>query len=352
MTNFLVLGSGCGGNFWFNPNITISTGLLNAAQSTTISVKVTNTAGESVRLNHVQVTVCAFNTLHSFNSTSILPSLTSGNGLNWDNVFPFPTDVVIPAGGSFTVPLNWTPQTGDIHHFDNVAGAAFENITKTSLHACIFANCSGSFPPVMTGAVTDDGTALSWNSAAFGTFCTDTHHGQHNVSLHRLASQLHIAIPFYAGLAGGRKSGIAKVFLREATFNPRTDPELLDMIQRAGLGALPIQPAPTPARVAGLTRFRGAMQRLEEGLSEAAGEIKEGVEHLMGHWADEDDENDPQTPRNVLTLDLSPNSLMPLLLKVAVDKGDPVGAVHVFDVVQSNSDGTRGGFRLATINAP
>ena len=41
-------------------------------------------------------------------------------------------------------------------------GAAFENLPKTSLHCCIFANCTGSFPPVNTGAVTDDGALVNW----------------------------------------------------------------------------------------------------------------------------------------------------------------------------------------------
>jgi hypothetical protein len=353
MSNFLVLGPGCGGNFWVNPNIMISTGIFNVAQPTTISVSISNNSGEQVRVNGVQVTVCAWNTMHGFNSASILPSLQSGNGLSWDNVFPFPNDVVLPPNGTTTISLpSWTPQASDIHHFDNVPGAAFENITKTSLHCCIFANCLGSFPPVNTGAVTDDGALVTWSNAVVGNFCADTHHGQHNISLHRLVNQRRITIPFYAGLAGEREIGSANVFLREIIFDPRTDAVTMDLIQRAGLGALPVQAAPVPATGAGLARFRSVAKRVEEKVEEVADEIKEGIEHLAGHWSYEDDENDSQTPQSVLTLNLSANELHPLLLKVAFDKDDPVGAVHVFDVVQANSDGSRGGFRLATINAP
>ncbi len=353
MTDFLVLGPGCGGNFWFNGNIAISTGVLNVGQPTTISITVKNTDDVPVRLNDVQATVCAFNTMHSFNSAAILPSLQLTNPLVWDNTFPFPNDLVIAAGGSTTVQLPaWTPQASDIHHFDNVPGAAFENLPKTSLHVCIFANCTGSFPPVNTGAVTDDGALVNWNSAVSGSFCSDTHHGQLNTSLHRLSNQFHMSIPFYAGSAGEREIGKAKVFLREVAFDASAQPELMAMIKRAGFGALPIQPAAVPARVAGLARFRGVVERVKEKLSEVADEIKEGAEHLIGHWAYEDDENDPQTPRSVLTLNLTANALQPLLLKVAVDKDDAVGTVHVFDVVQANANGTRGGFRLATINAP
>ncbi len=353
MSNFLVLGPGCGGNFWVNPNIVISTGVLNVLQPTAISVRITNNSGERVRLNSVQATVCAWNTTHGFNSASILPSLQSGNGLTWDNVFPFPNDVVIPPGGTTTISLpSWTPQASDIHHFDNVPGAAFENITKTNLHACIFANCSGSWPPVQTGQVTDDGALVTWSSAVVGNFCADTHHGQHNTSLHRLANQRSITIPFYAGLAGEFEGGSAEIFLREIVFDPIADPALMDMIQRAGFGALPLQPAPLPARVAGLARFRSVLERVEEKVEEVADEVKEGIEHLLGNKPYEDDEDDLQVLQSVLTLGLNANELHPLLLKVAVDKDDPVGAIHVFDVVQANSDGTRGGFRLATINAP
>jgi hypothetical protein len=91
-TNFLKIdNNGCASGYWNNPNISISTGVLNVGQASTISVTVHNTSTtEPVRLNHVQVTVCALNTMHGFNATAILPSLRSGNGLAFDNVFNFP----------------------------------------------------------------------------------------------------------------------------------------------------------------------------------------------------------------------------------------------------------------------
>jgi hypothetical protein len=101
------------------------------------------------------------------------------------------------------------------------------------------------------------------------------------------------------------------------------------MIGRAGLDGLPIQPAPVPARVAGIARFPGVGERIEQKAEEIVKEAREGLEHLRGHWADQDDESDPGTPRNVLTLNLAPGELQPLLLKVALDKDDPLGAVHV-----------------------
>jgi hypothetical protein len=104
--------------------------------------------------------------------------------------------------------------------------------------------------------------------------------------------------------------------------------------------------------VAGLARFRGIEERAKEKIAEVAGEVREGVEHLFGHWAYEDDEKDPATPRNVLTLEFTGRALHPLLLKVAVDKDDPIGAVHIFEVIQANTGGTQGGFRLATVHAP
>jgi hypothetical protein len=104
--------------------------------------------------------------------------------------------------------------------------------------------------------------------------------------------------------------------------------------------------------VAGIARFRSFVERIEQKPEEIVDQAREAVEHLRGHWACEDDEGDPGTPRNVVTLQLAPGEQQPLPLKVAFDKDDPLGAVHVFDVVQLNQDGTRGGFRLATINTP
>jgi hypothetical protein len=97
---------------------------------------------------------------------------------------------------------------------------------------------------------------------------------------------------------------------------------------------------------------RSVVGRIEQKVEEIVDEGCEVLEHLRGHWSDEDDESDPGTPRNVVALRFAPGELQRLQLKVALDKEEPLGAVHVFDVVQLNQDGTRGGFRLATINTP
>jgi hypothetical protein len=143
-----------------------------------------------------------------------------------------------------------------------------------------------------------------------------------------------------------------KVFVREPVFDPQAHRGVVEMIRLAGLDHLPIQPALLPARVAGIARFRSAVERIEQKVEEIVDEGREALKHLRGHWSDEDDESDPATPRNVVTLQLARGELKPLLLKVALDKDEPLGVVHVFDVVQLNQDGTRGGFRLATINTP
>lgn len=329
MTNFLQIGPGCSGNFWTNPNITASTGMLNVARPAVISIVVRNTGGERVRINAVQATVCAWNTLHSFNSASILPSLAMHNGLTWDNVFPFPDDVVLQPGGSVAIELpSWTPQSSDIHHFDSVPGAAFEDLTKTNLHACVFANCLGSHPPVMTGEVIDDGARINWGNVVGATnFCADTHHGQHNLSLQRLKTQMkRITVPFYAGLGVGQTSSEARVSVTQVRFDPKRHPAIVEMIERDGLAELPVHVAERPATVAGLARFRSEPGR------DGEGEFGEGVS--------------PQ-----LDLKLSPMELVPLMLKLEADAGE-TGAVHIFDVVQVNSDDTKGGFRLAAICVP
>jgi len=87
-----------------------------------------------------------------------------------------------------------------------------------------------------------------------------------------------------------------KVFLREQVFEPQADQSLVGMIRRAALDGLPIQPAPVPARVAGIARFRGVGERIEQKPEEIVKEAREGLEHLRGHWANQDDERNPGTP--------------------------------------------------------
>lgn len=355
MTDFLRVGPGCGGTFWNNLNIGISTGNLNVGQPTTISVTVTNVGTENVRVNGVQATVCALNTITGFNSATILPSLTGPNlnRLEFDNVGPFPNpnDIVIAPNGSQPIPLpQWTPTANDIHHFDNVPGAAFDLPQKLTLHACVFANCLGSWPPVQTGQVTDDGQLFNWNSIS-NNFCSDTHHGQHNTTLHRLANQRIMVVPFYAGMMGEGRLVPLKLTVAEVAQHGTVDPAILDAIQRAGLGGLPIAAATTPAKTAGIAEFRGVAERIRHIFEEIGDEIHETFEHLRGNLGFEDDETDDPAPRPVREVRVVPTEAHPLLLKVEFDAGEPVGTVHVFDVTQEDSSGTRGGYRLATVLA-
>jgi hypothetical protein len=355
MTDFLKIGTGCQGVFWNSANISISTGNLNVNQPTTISVSIQNAGPETVRVNGVQATVCAFNTLHGFNSSSILPSLTGPNLnlLEFDNVFPFPSDVVIPPGGS-SPPIalpQWTPTSSDIHHFDNIPGAAFDLPQKLTLHACVFANCFGSWPPVDTGQVTDDGQFFNWNSVS-DSFCSDTHHTQHNTTLHRLANQRRLVVPFYSGVFGEGRLAPIKMTVIEVSQANGIDPEVLEKIQQAGLGGLPIAPATQPAKVAGVAEFRAVAERIRHLFEEIGDEIHEGFEHLRGNLGFEDDETDNPSPQPVREVRVIPGELHPLLLKAEFDPGEPFGTVHVFDVAQEDGDGTRGGYRIATVNTP
>jgi hypothetical protein len=357
-TNYLVLGPGCSGDFWNNPNIKISTGVLNAGHAATIKLTIQNTNERfEVRVNHAEAIVCALNTMNHFTADTILPSLRPPfvNPLVVRNdKSPFPDDLTIAPAGSIVVTLGpWTPTGFDLDYFDNT-GTFLDPKSKKDLHACVFAFCNGSWPPPSDDTTPGnfDGTAVNWATFDDYTFCADQHHGQHNTTLHRTLNQSALTVPFYAGIAGGRDGDIAKVFQRERAFDPQVHRDLVEMISLAGLDSLPIQPALLPARVAGIARFRSTVERIDQKVEEIVNEAREALEHLQGHWADEDEESDPGTPRNVVTLQLAPGKLQPLLLKVALDKDDPLGAVHVFDVVQLNKDGTRGGFRLATINTP
>lgn len=341
---------GCVDNYWLNPNIKIMTGGFSINQPSTIKITVHNHSFQNMQLNLVEATVCALNTIHGFNTDSILPSLAvSPNKLSFEG-----PDLITSSTQDYTLGP-WTPTQEDGDYLAGLRGAVFDKtIDGIDLHVCVFAVCTGQ---QLNG--TSDGTFPNWGVVG-DKFCTDRHHGQLNTTLHRTQNKLTATVAFFAGLGpgrgggggGGGGGGNAKVFLREQVFDPQAHQGLVEMIRLAGLVDLPIQPAPVPARVAGIARFRSVGERIEQKAEEILDEAREVLEHLRGHWADEDDEGDPGTPRNVVTLQLAPGELKPLLLKVAFDKDDPLGAVHVFDVVQLNQDGTRGGFRLATINTP
>jgi hypothetical protein len=300
------------------------------------------------------------NTSSDFNSKSILPSLRgSPNPLVFSYVsdadrtyWLAPGQSTIPPGRTPIVLGSWTPTAADIDVFKSVDGWEFEQDVSQDLHVCVLAQCDGSLPPSSDGTA-NDGKVGDWADLALAStsFCADIHHAQLNTTLHRTLSKNALTLPFYAGIGPQKREqgGTTKVFLREEAFEPQADHGLVEMIRRAGLGGLPIQPAIVPARVAGIARFRSAAKRIEQRAEEITHEV---LEHLRGRWAEEDDESNPGTPRNVLTLQLAPGELLPLLMKVAFDKDDPLGTVHVFDVIQLNQDGTRGGFRLATIHTP
>lgn len=367
MSNFLVLGPGCSANFWIPPDfkkptatgIAVSPSVFKVGIPSEISLIIANTGQfQTALVNNAQAVVCALNTSHDFNPNLILPSLKTLNPLNLINsakdksgagqIAPGgrsnpPGD---PSGGPFIIVGRFTPTDADLAFLASVPGAAFEG-TNRDLHCCVLANCVGSAPPsddttlITEGAIVDWATALGLGSMGF---CSDTHHAQFNTTLARTLNNNSLTVKFFAGVGPQkREDGPTKVFLREQVFEPQADQGLVEMIRRAGLDGLPIQPALVPARVAGIARFKA------EGIVE---EAREALEHLRGHWADEDDESDSGTPRNVLRLQLAPGEVQPLLVKVAFDRDDPLGAVHVFDVIQLNEDGTRGGFRLATIHTP
>jgi hypothetical protein len=371
----------CAVNFWSNPNIQVSGGMFTVDQQARISLIVHNTgitpngpSYQPARVNGVQAVVCALNTHPGFDPRLILPSLRNSVPLVWRNK---PDDRTYdlqngqstePPSYPYIVLPPWTPTAEDVAFFEHIPGVAFglppffgDLSIREDLHVCVYANCNGSCAPANEPVpdAQEDGKPLEtisdWDKAlagGSGSFCSDRHHGQLNTTLARTMNKNALTLRFYSGVGKLEKRGTVKVFLREQVFEPQADQGLVEMIRRAGLTSLPIQPALVPARVAGIARFPSVAERIEQKAEEIVDEAREAFEHLRGHWADEDDESDPGTPRNVLTLQLAPGELQPLLMRVAFDKDDPLGTVHVFDVIQLNQDGTRGGFRLATIHTP
>src|SRR5205085_12315034 len=145
MTDFLQIGPmRCQSGMWNNPKISINGGSFNVGIPSQISVDVQNSATQPIRLDEVQVVVCAAITGQGFMPASIVPSMVTpnGNGVIWQT----PGGLQIPAGASQAVPISWTPLSNDMSAFEGVAGAMWE-LTGTFegiLHACVFVSCSGT----------------------------------------------------------------------------------------------------------------------------------------------------------------------------------------------------------------
>jgi hypothetical protein len=350
MTDFLVMNANkCNGQPWLNPNISVNTGTFNAGKPSNISLTVSNFGPEPVRLNSLRATVCAANTLHGFNAQSILPSLRNSNPLLYDNVFPFPApDYIIPPGGSQTVTLpTWTPTGADVNSFANVAGTLFDDpLTKLSLHACIFASCSGSWPATRSdppGAVTDDGSLISWNNAAFKNFCNDVHHAQRNVVVKRLKGQMIAKIAFLSGSCSSEDME-ARVRVREVPFSMEEHRDLQEMIRSAGLPHESLAPAEFPAASISIAELTPDAGRVSTAGRSLIFSFLAFFRAILGLPPAE-----PVEGRKVESARFKPMELRPFALSIQPDPEDRAGTVRLFDIVQSNNDGTRGGLRVVTV---
>ncbi|WP_406854509.1 hypothetical protein ABEG18_18420 [Alsobacter sp. KACC 23698] len=350
MTDFLVMNANkCNGQHWRNPNISVSTGMFNAGQPSNISLTVRNFGPQAVRLNSLRATVCAANTLHGFNAQSILPSLRNSNPLIYDNVFPFPLpDYILPPGGSQTVTLPaWTPTGADVNSFANVAGTLFDDpVTKLSLHACIFASCSGSWPATRSdppGAVTDDGALINWTNAVFNNFCNDVHHAQRNVVVKRLKGQGFSKIAFLSG-SSSSKDMEARLRVRETPFSKEEHVDLLDTLRSAGHPAEDLFPAEFPAASISIGEMSPQQGHVGAAWRVLLASVLAFLRAMLGHSRAE-----PIEERRSESVRFAPMELRPFALTIRPDPDDKPGTVRIFDVVQFNDDETQGGLRVVCV---
>ncbi len=107
-----------------------------------------------------------------------------------------------------------------------------------------------------------------------------------------------------------------------------------------------MQPATSDPRDFGLHKYS---PRCEGYLAEIICEAEECFEDLI-----ETVEGRPDCERHGrrIKLNLPPNGLQPLLLQIEIDGGEPVGTVHVFDIVQTETSGRRGGIRVGAVVIP
>lgn len=311
----------CAPDYWVNTNIEVSTfpsmapGITVGSQAA-IQVNVNNnSASDTVTPIALQWVACALNTASGLTAAGIMPSLKP-NGRSLALGQPLP-----PHSGTFAT-ASWIPPASDFQYFFGSSSPwVWEDLQHTKLHVCVFANVYGTDS---NGA--PDGTSIpDWTAmgAISGNFCADPHHGQLNTVLQKVSGQMpRVHVPFFAGAAGKELESPAQISVLERRLNDRIERSVLAQIAREELDGVWPRPATQAAKLAGIIPVARK----------------------------EDREQYYRTPKAVVDVKLRGHEIHPHVLTLELDKHEPAGTVHVFDVVQTNGDGKRGGFRLITIS--
>ena len=367
--------------FWTNQSIQLANTSFGSPSSSAkvgdnVTVQVALYAGQGTSytniIQSIQAWVCYPNTLpgNQFNLNTVVPSMNAnfpgsqsppkwtGNQYITASLQPdVPDDYVGPAGSSATLPgllPAWTPIAADI--MNAPAGLQGQN----EVHCCIVVTSSG------TSDASGDTQPVGYQvpapaSAPDGVnVCGDGHAGQLNIQIIGIMPGGHMrhrpaGLAFLSGLAGRdvRKAEIS-VAVAQVAQNEHIDPSVLKFLKAGPYGKLPLKPSKTSPVSFGLMKNGHAMRHgwLSRFFKEIAEELEETVEEIDRMFTGTSMPS-PKLPQKSITVAVPSSGIYPLLFHAQFDPHEPVGSVHVFDVIQIDKQtGRRGGMRIAAVIVP
>jgi len=343
--------------FWTNENLllngTVDATTAKVGDNVTVQVGIQGVThggvpGQSA-VRHVQAWVCYPNTVPGLaDSSLIVHSMQPVNG----GQPPFldltsnpqalagsfnPGDYQNPGTGSyklFNLTPSWTPSAQDIIS------------PNTTAHCCIIATSEG------TADGNDVGLFVNNNNLAAIDICTDPHQAQRNITILPVSGKkagLH-EFGFLSGAARREERTRVTVEIQPVRQGKEVEPAVLRVLRSGPYGTLPLRPAASAPRQLRLRQsphaHEGWLGRIIYEAEEILEEVVEAIERLAG-WEHRDDRHGRR-----LRLTMPPKGLQPLLFQADLDTGEAPGSVHVFDIVQTDANGRRGGIRVGAVVVP
>jgi hypothetical protein len=255
--------------------------------------------------------------------------------------------VVPPAGyqaaGNYlaeTLSNTWTPLASD------QVGPANPS-DPNSIHCCLIATSKGQYDVTVHSGVpagTNFGTQVT-GLAQLATaidICDNPFQGQRNISILLSLSGRKVIFGFLAASRDGRKPTEVEVHVTPLV-QEKLDPALLRALTGSRFRDLPLHPSPKPLKSLTLAhndhKFEGPLRKL---IHAAEDMIKMPIK----------EPSHPFPGTSGLKLRLPPGGVHPLHVELEVDPSAEPGAVHALDIIQTESDGRRGGIRLGVLSVP
>lgn len=183
--------------------------------------------------------------------------------------------------------------------------------------------------------------------------CTDAHQGQRNITV----------LPVGVGMRGGKSAGLGDFgFLAGGVLGREQervvveitlvaqpngiDPVVKRVLEAGPWNGLPLRPATSRPRGFGL---RKNPHRCEGWLAKIICDAEEFVEELI---AKVEGRPDVEKRGRRIALKLPPKGIQPMLFQMELNESDQPGSVHVFDIVQTDQSGRRGGIRVGVVVVP